>query len=136
MSEPEDKPQNFTAPDPSMRRGQSDPEPCGATKASPAMGYGNASTDDNGGAPSLPAIDFTTFLLSLASSVLVHLGELESPEGPQAPNLPLAKQTIDILGLLSNKTRGNLTAEEDKLLTHLLYDLRLKYVDARKRQPG
>lgn len=115
VSEPEDKPQNF--------------------QEAPTLGRGNASAD-KGGDLSLPAIDFTTFLLSLASSVLVHLGELESPEGPQAPNLPLAKQTIDILGLLSNKTRGNLTAEEDKLLTHLLYDLRLKYVDARKRQSG
>jgi hypothetical protein len=132
VSEPEDKPQNFTVTD---RRGQPDTERYGAAKESPAQGKGDA-PDDKSGDPSLPAIDFTTFLLSLASSVLVHLGELESPDGPQAPNLPLAKQTIDILGLLANKTRGNLTAEEDKLLTHLLYDLRLKYVDARKRQSG
>lgn len=135
MSEPEDKPQNFTAPDPGARRGQPDTARYDATQGAPPPGTGNAASD-KGGDPSLPAIDFTTFLLSLASSVLVHLGELESPDGPQAPNLPLAKQTIDILGLLSNKTRGNLTAEEDKLLTHLLYDLRLKYVDARKRQSG
>ncbi|HEX2571475.1 MAG TPA: DUF1844 domain-containing protein [Polyangia bacterium] len=131
MSEPEDKAQNFTVTD---RRGQSDTERYGGAKETSPRDEGAAAEKD--GDPSLPAIDFATFILSLASSVLVHLGELESPEGPQAPNLPLAKQTIDILGLLSNKTRGNLTAEEDKLLTHLLYDLRLKYVDARKRQSG
>jgi hypothetical protein len=128
VSQPEDKPQGFTVTD---RRGQPDAERLGTPKNAP-----DPAQDPGGGDTVLPAIDFTTFLLSLASSVLVHLGELESPEGPQAPNLPLAKQTIDILGLLANKTRGNLTAEEDKLLTHLLYDLRLKYVDARKRQSG
>ncbi len=80
-----------------------------------------------------PEIDFATFAMSLASSVLVHLGELPLPGGQKDErNLPLAKQTIDILGLLAEKTRGNLTADEAKLLEHLLYDLRLKYVEARR----
>jgi len=48
-------------------------------------------------------------------------------------NLPLAKQTVDILGMLREKTRGNLTQEEAQLLDNLLYDLRMKYVDAKKR---
>ena len=80
-------------------------------------------------------IDFGTFVMSLASSVLFHLGELV-PEGEEqvTANLPLAKQTIDILGMLSEKTRGNLTDHEAKLVEHLLFDLRLKYVDARKKQ--
>jgi hypothetical protein len=78
-------------------------------------------------------IDFGTFVMSLASSALMHLGELPAPEGERRPNLPLAKQTIDILGMLDEKTRGNLTAEEARLLEHLLLDLRLKYVDAKKR---
>ncbi len=82
----------------------------------------------------LPAIDFGVFVMSLASSVLVHLGELEHPDAQaRTPNLPLAKQTIDILGMLREKTRGNLTQEEAQVLDNLLYDLRMKYVDAKKR---
>ncbi len=74
-------------------------------------------------------IDFTTFCISLGSSAFVHLGEVPHPESQQpAPNLVLAKQTIDILGMLQEKTRNNLTPEEDKLLEHLLMDLRLRYV--------
>jgi hypothetical protein len=81
----------------------------------------------------LPEIDFSTFVLSLASSALCHLGQLPHPdtEKPEI-NLALAKQTIDILGMLQGKTRGNLTRDEEKLLDNLLYDLRLKYVEATK----
>ena len=83
---------------------------------------------------SLPEIDFGMFVMSLASSVLVHLGEIEHPDSQERdPNVPLAKQTIDILGMLREKTRGNLTQEESQLLDNLLYDLRMKYVDAQKR---
>jgi Domain of unknown function (DUF1844) len=80
-----------------------------------------------------PAIDFHTFVLSLGSSALLHLGELEAPgvDGPEK-DLPLAEHTIDILAMLQDKTRGNLTPEEEKLLQSLLYDLRLRYVEARK----
>ncbi len=78
-------------------------------------------------------IDFATFVMSLASSALMHLGELARPGEAQRRDLALAKQTIDILGMLSEKTRGNLSAEEAKLLEHLLYDLRLKYVETKKK---
>jgi hypothetical protein len=78
-------------------------------------------------------IDFATFTMSLASSALIHLGELQPPGGEARHDLGLAKQTIDILGMLAEKTRGNLTSDEAKLLEHLLYDLRLKYVEAKKR---
>ena len=85
-------------------------------------------------AASMPEIDFGTFVMSLASSVLVHLGELSPPGQPVGrANFPLAKQTIDILGMLQDKTRGNLSDDEARLLEHLLYDLRLKYVDVKKR---
>lgn len=79
-----------------------------------------------------PPIDFHTFVLSLGSSALLHLGELERPGagGPEI-NLPMAKHTIDILGMLQEKTRGNLTPEEAKLMESLLYDLRLRFVEAR-----
>ncbi|HEV3030836.1 MAG TPA: DUF1844 domain-containing protein [Polyangia bacterium] len=80
-----------------------------------------------------PAIDFHTFVLSLGSSALLHLGELERPDAPAAEkDLPMAKHTIDILAMLEEKTRGNLTPEEAKLLESLLFDLRLRYVEARK----
>jgi hypothetical protein len=82
-------------------------------------------------------IDFTTFCISLGSSAFVHLGEVPHPETQQpAPNLVLAKQTIDILGMLREKTRGNLTPEEDKLLEHLLLDLRLRFVEKSKAAAG
>jgi hypothetical protein len=83
----------------------------------------------------LPAIDFATFVLSLASNALVHMGELADPDGaaPAEKNLPLAKQTIDILALLESKTKGNLDEAESQLLGSVLYDLRVKYVDASRK---
>jgi hypothetical protein len=74
-------------------------------------------------------IDFLTFCVSLGSSAFVHLGDVPHPDGGALePNLVLAQQTIDILGMLQEKTRGNLSGEEAKLLEHLLVDLRLRYV--------
>lgn len=95
---------------------------------------------------SLPEIDFATFVLSLASNALVHLGELPEPDAeggagdedanveaaPRERNLPLARQTIEILAMLEQKTRGNLDAAETNLLGGVLYDLRMKFVDATK----
>ena len=96
----------------------------------PAAGAGPTPA---GGTPNLPAVDFHTFVLSLGSSALLHLGELEHPEAGRAEkDLPLAKHTIDILAMLQEKTKGNLTAAEEKLMESLLYDLRLRYVNASK----
>lgn len=79
--------------------------------------------------PELPKLDFPTFVLSLTSSVLVHLGEIPEPEtGQNMTNLPVAKQTIDILSMLEQKTAGNLDPQEDKLLKDMLFELRMKYV--------
>jgi hypothetical protein len=77
-----------------------------------------------------PTIDFYTFVLSLGSSVFVHLGDAPHPETGELPppNLLLAKQTIDILDMLREKTRGNLTPEEERFMESLLTDLRLRYV--------
>jgi len=81
----------------------------------------------------LPPADFSTFVLSLGSSALIHLGEIEPPgETAKHRELPMAKHTIDLLTLLQEKTQSNLTPEEDKLLESLLYDLRLRYVEALK----
>jgi hypothetical protein len=76
-------------------------------------------------------LDFSTFLLSLASSAMIHLGDLPHPEGgaPQR-NLPQAKQTIDLMALLEEKTKGNLTSDEAHFLGSALRDLRLRYVEA------
>jgi len=77
----------------------------------------------------LPQLNFATFIFSLNSSALVHLGMLEDPATKsKAANLPLAKQTIDILGMLEEKTRGNLTADEETMLKNILYDLRINYI--------
>ena len=81
---------------------------------------------------SLPPMDFTTFCISLASSTMIHLGQTPYPESDKIEkNFPLAKQTIDILALLEEKTKNNLTVEESKLLQTLLYDLRMRYVEAK-----
>ncbi|MGA8180485.1 MAG: DUF1844 domain-containing protein [Desulfobacterales bacterium] len=77
----------------------------------------------------LPAINFATFIFSLNHSVLVHLGAVEDPmTGKKERNLSLAKQTIDILGMLEEKTRGNLNKDEEKMLKNMLYDLRMIYI--------
>jgi len=79
----------------------------------------------------LPKIDFSTFVLSMNSSALVQLGLIEDPSGGQrTKNLPLAKQTIDMLAMIEEKTKGNLTGDEEKILTNILYELRLLYVKA------
>ncbi len=79
----------------------------------------------------LAPMDFSTFILSLGSSAMVNLGRLPAPgTDEKIKDLPAAKQIIDILGLLEEKTRGNLDDSESKLLRSLLYDLRVQYVDA------
>jgi len=78
----------------------------------------------------LPEIDFSTFILSLSSNVLLHLGLMENPHTKRMErNLPMAKQTIDLIAMLKDKTKGNLSSEEENLIENLLSDLRLKYVN-------
>jgi hypothetical protein len=79
----------------------------------------------------LPRIDFSTFAISLATSALYHMGQAELPDGSRGEkNLPLARQTIDTLEMLQEKTRGNLDAEEAQLIETLLYELHLRFVEA------
>lgn len=77
-------------------------------------------------------LTFTTFVISLASSAAIHFGDVPNPEtGTRTePNLDGASQMIDILALLEQKTRGNLTAEERQVLEQVLYELRVRYVQA------
>ena len=83
-------------------------------------------------APELPTLDFSTFVLSIIGTAYVHLGDAPNPEGEPERNLPLARQDIDLLGLLQEKTKGNLTGEEERLLDSALYDLRMRYIEVSK----
>lgn len=88
---------------------------------------------DDASKSALPRLDFATFVLSLSHSALMHLGEAPHPDDNQTRvSLPLAKQTINLLGLLEEKTKGNLTGEEERLITQILFDLRLRFVEKSK----
>ncbi len=81
-----------------------------------------------GAAPS-PDITFSSLIFSLSSTAFMHLGAIPDPNtGKTEKDLPLAKQTIDLLGVLREKTRNNLDSEEENLFDHLLYDLRMAYI--------
>lgn len=104
--------------------------PTEAQRQEAAQAYEKASNqrDAEEGRP-LPKVDFSTFVFSLASSALVHLGEVKDPlTGQISTNLQLARQIIDTLGMLEEKTRGNLDEAEEQLLKSLIYDLRIKFV--------
>jgi hypothetical protein len=83
-------------------------------------------------------LTFAAFVLSLTHTAAVHFGDLVDPVSGQKTqaNLPAAQQMIDILSLLEQKTRGNLTAEERQLLEQILYELRLRFVEALKNAPA
>ena len=88
-----------------------------------------ASSQEAPGEMPLPEITFASFLISLSSSAFIHLGDMPDPvTGEVKKDLALAKQTIDLLGLLREKTRGNLQEDEEKLFDHLLYDLRMRFI--------
>lgn len=77
----------------------------------------------------LPTLDFVTFVLGLIGTAYVHLGDAPNPEGHSERNLLLARQDIDLLGLLQEKTKGNLTGDEERLLEQALCDLRMRWVE-------
>jgi hypothetical protein len=88
----------------------------------------SSAQDEKPKAP-LPQINFSTFIASLNASALVHLGVIEDPVSDKAEkNLAMAKQTIDILSMLQQKTTGNLAPDEDSMLKSILYDLRILFV--------
>lgn len=85
------------------------------------------------GEDTLPRVDFATFILSLSHSALMHLGEAPNPEtGKMEKNLMLARQTIDLVGMLEDKTKGNLSGDEERLVGQILFDLRMRYVEISK----
>lgn len=75
----------------------------------------------------IPPVTFNILVLSMNTSALIHLGDAPSPEGAAAIDLALARQTIDMLAMLEDKTRGNLSGDEERLLGDVLFDLRLRF---------
>jgi len=117
----DEKNTGFTITD---RRGVGDGD-----SADPAV----APPDSSPAAGAYPPVDFHTFILSLGSSALYHMGELDGPDGQAGQtDLPLAKHTIDVISMLEEKTKGNLTGPEANLVESLLYDLRLRFVEKSK----
>lgn len=82
----------------------------------------------------LPAVSFAGFVLSLATTAAVHFGDIADPGTGQRiePDLVAAQQMIDLIAMLQEKTKGNLTADEAKLVDDLLYELRLRFVSAQQ----
>lgn len=82
-----------------------------------------------------PPPSFSSFITSLASSALIGLGILPNPKtGKTEEDLDMAKYTIETLDILREKTRGNLTEEEEKIMTEIITELKIKYVEAVKRR--
>jgi hypothetical protein len=97
--------------------------------ADPAKPREDTVRESRGEAHDLPEIDFSTFIFSLSTSALFHFGDFPDPSTQKAEkNLLAAKQTIDILGMLKEKTRGNLESAEEELLDNFLFELRMRYV--------
>ena len=89
---------------------------------------------DKPGGPA-PAIDFTTLIMSFASASLVTMGRVPDPAtGSVHKDLVIAKQNIDIISLLHEKTKGNLNADEERLMQQVLYELRMSFVEAMKEE--
>lgn len=79
-------------------------------------------------------VSFVAFVISMASNAAIHFGDAPDPDtnDKRPPNLDAASQVIELLAMLEEKTRGNLSAEERQLLDQVLYELRMRYVEARK----
>ncbi len=103
-------------------------QPGGSDETGESAAYSAASHDSSG--HHAPEINFPTFVISLSTQALAHLGEIPDPvAGNIQADLGAARQLIDILGMLKEKTAGNLDTDEATLLEHALYDLRMKYVE-------
>jgi hypothetical protein len=103
--------------------------------AAPQTSQGQSETQSNAHDAPLPEINFSTFVISLSTQALMHLGEIANPmSGKADTDVPAAKQMIDLLAMLKDKTAGNLNANEDRLMQDILFDLRMRYVEAVKRR--
>ena len=106
-------------------------------QAAPSVSERHTAAAGAPGAGPLPEINFATFVVSLSTQALMHLGEIPDPMTQQLErDLPAAQHMIDILGMLQDKTRGNLDRDEEGLLRSILFDLRMKYVETARHNPG
>lgn len=124
-SEPTDQPPRSSKSEPDV----SEDGPALGSEEQAAEADQNAGSDDasDESGDAMPPVDFNIFVLSLNTSALIHLGEAPSAEGSLEVNLPMARQTIDMLAMIEEKTRGNLTGEEERILHQVLFDLRMRY---------
>ncbi len=95
---------------------------------------GDGKVPDKDGACVMPEVTFPAFIMSLNTSALYHLGEIADPmTGKKIVDLDLAKHAIDTLVLMQEKTKGNLVKDEEGLLKNILYDIKLRFVNAAKK---
>ncbi|MDX1765007.1 MAG: DUF1844 domain-containing protein [bacterium] len=110
------------------------PESKGSAGAAVGSDEGGAEHQKASQEQSMPTIDFNSFILSLSSSAMMNMGVIPNPLTREIEkDLPMAKQTIDLLAMLEKKTQGNRTPEEDKFISAILYDLRMKFVEESKK---
>ena len=96
-------------------------------------GCGSGKVPDGKGNCVMPEVSFTTFIMSLNTSVLFHLGEIADPRtGKKTLDRELARHSIDTLVMLENKSQGNLTEDEKLLLKEILRDVKLRFVNSSK----
>ena len=99
-----------------------------ASEAAPSAAATSESKENRAG---LPSINFSTFIISLSTQALMHLGEMSNPvTGEVEKDVAVAKQTIDIISMLGEKSKGNLDETEEQLVQEVLYNLRMRYVEA------
>ncbi len=112
------------------RRGRGEEPAAKPAEAPRASGPAAPSPDSAASPDPHPEVTFSSFVFSLGTSALMLMGEQLDPQQPRMPvNLAHAKEIIDILSVLDAKTKGNLSSEEQSVLTDMLYALRMKYVD-------
>ena len=114
------------------KRGRSAPEEPATSSTEPSAAPESLATPTSSEShPPAPPLTFASFVFSLGTSSLMLMGESLDPQQPSPPvNLPQAKEIIDILSMLEEKTKGNLSSEEASVLGDMLYTLRMKYVSA------
>ena len=126
----DEKDQGFVIRD---RRGRGEEAPAAASASKPpapepAPAELQQHAEEHGHAGHLP-VNFSSFVISMGSSALMLMGEQLDPQQPSMPlNLPQAKEIIDLLSMLEEKTRGNLTPDEQVVMKDMLYALRMKFV--------
>ncbi len=131
MSEEE---QGFVIRDKRGRSSASEESPTSKAQPSSEAAAADVPPSSEAAAPS-PPLTFSSFVFSLGTSALMLMGESLDPQQPTPPvNLPQAKEIVDILSMLEEKTKGNLTSEEGSVIKDMLYTLRMKYVSATSGQ--